>query len=593
MTGLAIREFMWPFQPHFRLDSEHFINDALLAIGLPAAPTVLLIGFREEGATPNPICVEPEDGSFSSALFKDSLARADEIFTAHSDRTMFTTDPALQARRTQQSLENARRKTIETTLNASANGADKYFFAGAPQRVADYRVYPVVTVLRTRWDSAPALPSEILPGIVRAGQRNNPQSLQHAVVRAALGEMTLALALSPEPQGLRTWASDLVPETLRQAANSFVLGLVTAYGNEYGGDLFNAMNAVSAQPYEGRTGVGTLLLSRPSAGLVDKDIEFRKGIRVSETRALRKALEMTGPELALLTDGIEALGLGRPRSQDSLDGVFELTVTGRGEWSFGAVGLKLLTAKNGSPSLPRDRISEAKFLETVDRVFGTAGDGPALWALTEAASEQQHGTMLVVHADAEVEAERLSAQALVIAPRTLSEGSLSSLTAIDGAILVAPDAKCHAVGVILDGYAAGGIGDASRGARFNSAVRYHHGSANNATMIVIVSEDGMIDLLPNLRRRLKRASVSRAIDDLVRASQEPVDFAAAWAHESHVRSLDFYLSEEQAIAANAAFEAVEEARERAVSASGGSGITRIGYEKLRADPEMNESYFLD
>ena len=68
---------------------------------------------------------------------------------------------------------------------------------------------------------------------------------------------------------------------------------------------------------------------------------------------------------------------------------------------------------------------------------------------------------------------------------------------VDGAILVDPTGTCHAVGVILDGYASG-KGDSSRGARFNSAVRYHE-TQSGECLVIIVSEDGMIDLIPRLR----------------------------------------------------------------------------------------------
>ncbi|MEB0286206.1 hypothetical protein QN355_06540 [Cryobacterium sp. 10S3] len=593
MDARESREFMWQFQHIFRHHSEELVNKALLAIGLPAAPEVLLVGFRESGNYPHQICVEPEDGEFRSSLFIAAMSEAERAFASDPLREILVSNARLQQQRTERSRENARREALKAALHASPRGSDRYFFPGYAGRVGNYRIYPVVTVLRSRWDTAPSLPDEIDPTVPRTDHLSYAQSLQHAVVRAALGEMTLALALSPEPEGLRTWASDLVGESVRQATNNFVRGIVVRFGNEYGGDLFNAMNAVSAQPYEGRTGVGTLLMSKSDAKGIDADVAFKTRIPVSETRALRKALEMTGPDLALLTDGSHARGLGHLHDSTATGNHIEITVTGRGQWALGIPDMALLAVENGTASLPRDRINRTKFLDTVDRVFGGAGDGAALWALTEAAVQQQHGTMLVVHADAEAEAERLAPQALAITPRALSQHSLSSLSAIDGAILVTPDAQCHAVGVILDGRAVAGVGDASRGARYNSALRYHQGAHDGTTMIVIVSEDGMINLLPNLHRRISRVSVAQAVDDLHGASEPPVDFERAWKRAARVRSIAFYLSEEQTAAANAAFEAVEKAREKATLASGRPGITRVGYDLLVTDPRMNDSYFLD
>ena len=588
----AINEFMWGFQPHFRGEARYYVNSALLKIGLPAAPEVLLVGFQEAGQGPNPICVEPEGGNYPSALFVGAMESAERAFEERSDRNVFTTDQRLHERRTRASRENARRKTIELALARSPHGPDRYFFAGRPARVNDYRVYPVISVLKSRWDLAPALGADILPTMGGSHERGYPASLQHALIAVALGEMTLALSLSPEPDCLRTWSSDLVPETVRTAANRFVTGIVSSFGSEFGGDLFNSMIAVSAQPYEGRTGVGTLLLGKSHSQNFAIDVDFKSDIRLLETRALRKALEMTGKDLALITDGAAATALGHVRDRNVTDGVFEVTVTGRGQWTIGTMRSALLAVDNGAAALPRDRISKDKFLDTVDRVFSGVGDGEALWALTEQAAEQQHGTMLVVHAAAAIEAERLAPQALAITPRQLDPTSLVSLTAIDGAILVAPNAECYAVGVILDGLAVAGLGDSSRGARYNSAVRYHRGSDHGATLIVIVSEDGMIDLLPELRRRVSRREIGEAIAALVDSSADPVDFEQASQKTAHVRSLAFYLSREQTVLANAAFEDIEQARERSLR-PGETGITRIFYDKLEPSAEMNDDYFLD
>jgi DisA bacterial checkpoint controller nucleotide-binding len=70
-------------------------------------------------------------------------------------------------------------------------------------------------------------------------------------------------------------------------------------------------------------------------------------------------------------------------------------------------------------------------------------------------------------------------------------------------------AVAYALGVILDG-SASNQGDRGRGARFNSALRYLTQPAA-ATMIILVSEDGMIDVLPRLRPRISRRIVDSAL----------------------------------------------------------------------------------
>ena len=145
--------------------------------------------------------------------------------------------------------------------------------------------------------------------------------------------------------------------------------------------------------------------------------------------------------------------------------------------------------------------------------------------------------MLVVHHDAATEAIRLEPQSLRIEPTQLDQPTLRALTNIDGAVLLSPDARCHAAGVILDGHATG-TGDAARGARYNSAVRYER-SASAACLLIIVSEDGMIDLLPNLRRRIARSTIERIIDEHERASQGIVNFELFHRHDDRVVALAF------------------------------------------------------
>jgi hypothetical protein len=117
-----------------------------------------------------------------------------------------------------------------------------------------------------------------------------------------------------------------------------------------------------------------------------------------------------------------------------------------------------------------------------------------LFRILEAAIDQPYGTMIVVSDHAEDEAIRLQSQGTRIEPVVLSDEMVRRVAAIDGALLLDSEGRCHAIGVILDGRATSD-GKPSRGARYNSALRYVHG-AGGATLAVVISEDGRVDLLP-------------------------------------------------------------------------------------------------
>ena len=117
-----------------------------------------------------------------------------------------------------------------------------------------------------------------------------------------------------------------------------------------------------------------------------------------------------------------------------------------------------------------------------------------LWSLVEASIQQKKGALIVITNDAEEEAARLGGQSTRIKPVKVTAPDMELRTSIDGAVLLGQEGVCHAVGVILDGIATG-VGDSSRGARYNSALRYVEGRTH--CMAVVVSEDGMIDLVPD------------------------------------------------------------------------------------------------
>jgi hypothetical protein len=247
-----------------------------------------------------------------------------------------------------------------------------------------------------------------------------------------------------------------------------------------------------------------------------------------------------------------------------------------------------MVVENGAPRLPEQRLSRSKFDDIVVRVFASHGgsDPDALWHLAMAAAEAEHGTMLVVSADARGEAERLRNQALTVESSRLQPAVIRQVTSIDGAVLVDPHGECSAIGVILDGVA-GDDGDRSRGARYNSAIRYMS-STTSATVIILVSEDGMINLLPNLMPQVRRSGIEILIEDLREAARiDPVHPERFYAAYDRVKARAFYLSEAQCGEANSLRDDHWKRRRAA-----GAQIW-IAEAPLVPNPRMSDSYLLD
>ena len=158
----------------------------------------------------------------------------------------------------------------------------------------------------------------------------------------------------------------------------------------------------------------------------------------------------------------------------------------------------LMRVEYGIPGLPHPKLHRAALAAVVARVFR---ETPVevekrLWRIVETAMEQPHGTTIEVSARAGEAAARLSGQATPIEAGGAGRGDDPALvSSIDGAVLLDAEGRCHAIGAILDGRAAG-AGRPARGARYNSALRYV-GDAGCPTLAVVVSEDGRVDVLPD------------------------------------------------------------------------------------------------
>ncbi|MDE0228621.1 MAG: diadenylate cyclase [Spirochaetaceae bacterium] len=285
-------------------------------------------------------------------------------------------------------------------------------------------------------------------------------------------------------------------------AESFMYALSVAIGGRgcAGSDLFRRFDEISALLYEGTKGIGRLILTDPSDRSVDMLLEFVVPVPLSEPRWCRKVLQMAQPETALIADCERIFGLGTVASSDGRYASPDTVVVeflDRCHWRLLHDDQVMLVSRHGSPSLP-DAPPRHRLVDTYRNLFPEA-DREAVdrfIELFEAAVGQPHGNMLIVAKEAAAEASRLAGQGTRIAPTVLTPNLYHQASGMDGAVIVDPHGTCHAIGVILDGPATPD-GTASRGARYNSAVRYVC-SSHVARLAVVVSEDQTVDVIPVL-----------------------------------------------------------------------------------------------
>src|SRR5690606_103600 len=189
------------------------------------------------------------------------------------------------------------------------------------------------------------------------------------------------------------------------------------------------------------------------------------------------------------------------------------------------VSRKLLNVAFKTPSIGDDGYTSDKFKRIMMNQFSFDDDNKLkneidrLELIVSEAKEQKHGTMVVItdYETAVSELKTLKKQSTLIDRTIIEPEYVKYITSIDGAIYFDTFGYCHAIGVILDGIAREDLGDSSRGARYNSAFRYLQKlkETDKNCVIAIISEDGIVDIIPDIDNEEKLYTLFNQIIDLI------------------------------------------------------------------------------
>ncbi len=371
---------------------------------------------------------------------------------------------------------------IQNTLHSKSEVLGHVSFATFPEFMHGYCVCMVLQLSKAAIESHYSLSRNVVrhpheTSLIHEAAIAFVRRCQSSLERLSQGLSVFVLGIK-EDQVLRT-AGFWLMRTPEQATQSPAAG-----------SLFHACNAISSLRYEGTEGSGRMIVSRQGHPNVEVMIRLLNPVSLSNYRGIRK----------LLCDSSVIHGLGRCnelRYDEGAEDLFTVDFTSHHTWKLLHAGHEMMVVSYGQPSLPKRPIDEEDFKARIRREFVDLDNKSLmnLWEVVHQAANQKHGTMIVVSDKADEECKRLATKSTPIKPIRLSPELMLPLSSIDGAILIEPDTTCHAIGVILDGMASD-RGDPARGARYNSAIRYidYVRAQNHSCLIVVVSEDGMIDL---------------------------------------------------------------------------------------------------
>ncbi|HEX8656866.1 MAG TPA: diadenylate cyclase [Hymenobacter sp.] len=486
---------LWPHQQRYHKAAQALAQDLFDALDDDLQPFVVLLALPKD-TTQAARCLEPEDCGLPFEPFSDTVARGRIIQNAtpwpYPERDDVT--PAM-VRRKHEGL--GVRSAVQEVLDALDEHAPHQHFAGWPILIQNHFV---VTILRLQRKPLRAYPSLRPHRFYTDGRPLAPSLLVAAMFR--FNEEGVKALSEPEPGAGIFMRTRETEELLRAAGKSLLDTPAQALGLDPATTkLFATCNTISSLRYEGAEGVGKLLLARRGHPNVEEIFALTCPTELTDYRAVRKLLEMTTPDVHLLADGENVYALGRQVGHyDAVrEDLFVINFVTHYAWDLQHAGHVLLRSHYGLPGLPRTRLNRSGFRRSLKQTFGLtdAHKVERLWEVVLEASRQKHGTLLVITTEALAEADRLKLQCTLIEPVPLTPLITRLVTSIDGAVLLDPEGYCYSIGVILDGRASG-RGDSTRGARYNSALRYVE-SSDYPCLAVVVSEDGLVDVITSVQ----------------------------------------------------------------------------------------------
>lgn len=229
---------------------------------------------------------------------------------------------------------------------------------------------------------------------------------------------------------------------------------------------------------------------------VNDIVRFKQpvALSISNAKKIRKMLEMSNEKNCLVATSYgEIIGLD---SFSNHKESYLLEFINVNMWDLSYDGKHIVEYHNGQYKLPKNKFDNQLFIEKCNERFNGNYDKDIV-KIIESASCQGHGTMVIISPKAKSESEALikDGKGTAIYERNLireSKDLVLGLSSIDGAIMIDPFGKCSGIGLILSNPNSG-KGNPERGSRYNSAVNYINSNKNS--IAVVISEDGMIDIL--------------------------------------------------------------------------------------------------
>lgn len=252
---------------------------------------------------------------------------------------------------------------------------------------------------------------------------------------------------------------------------------------------FDDIDIISRATYEGIYSHGTIVLAEYNKE--DIDIKFADTYEFKKHKNTRKLLEMCNEEYGLVTDGETVFGLKKIKGKNYLG----IEFNGKNKYRIIQNKQTIIEFEYGYPINNKNVYNREHILNQIEKKITNKDKANQVADLIQSIKDVGRGGMLVISASPNKDIENLKSQSILIEPIKIDKNIIKSICTIDGSILVDEDLNCYAIGVILDGNADKRLGTSERGARYNAAIKYIAKDEVNDCIAIVISEDGMVELI--------------------------------------------------------------------------------------------------
>jgi hypothetical protein len=579
---IGCNNLMWEQQLHCQISLQFAAEELFDSVDERLAPKVFMLGVKVDKKQPGPfVNLECNGCEYNVATFSSLEAVPLKFLGITIQEGSF-------------SLENAYSNVLiagfyselQRILRKHSKNSLVESFISPPAFINGYLVFVITELNRSIMNTFYSLTKSnfnAFPGLEVS------RSFMESIVKIYLHASTNALkAKSQSEFNILSKSRD---ELVRKAAQDFMITVARAGGNPSSLQiLYDACNTISSLKYEGEEGLGKMIIAAPNHANVSLTMELEEPIHINDFRKVRKFLELADSKHLLISDSVFIYGLGKlvGKYNHHDESLFIIHFTKHFHWEVVHHGKIMISVSFRMPALYNEQINKQKFTTTLSRIFKALKIERInkLWSITAEATKQKHGTILVVTSSAEMEAVRLSKQSFKIKQMSLNKDIIQQITSIDGAVLMDTNCNCFAIGVILDGIAST-LGDSSRGARYNSALRYFEFMEEKAGIVLIViSEDGMINLIPDLKPQIRHSVVLGKIEEFKTLKLiESKDRRRFNLLMEYFEQNSFYFNSNECETLNSLKAEIEQ-KYRFID-----GVKMI-YDKFEPNVKMNDSYYL-